>query len=273
MQFPTMAMDTVRKFVIAEDRPYDTALWPIYEDVSRLVRETQTKAAGTDKEPSINRALKQQMLTQRCKDVVKHLESNRANFLLAGADPKTSDWAIQNARLVVQYVQMKTGEKSRDESMAENVKWIADHSPGAKLVLWAHNGHVGYKGSYRFTPMGGYLRSTFGTELVNFGFAFNEGSFRAVELGKGLHDFTVGKLPEGSLDGTLGSAGIPFLAMDLRQMPKEGPVAEWLSQPRDTRSIGAVYSETTSSVQMMRPQDSYDVLLFINKTTAARANH
>ncbi len=29
-----------------------------------------------------------------------------------------------------------------DASMTANVKWILDRSPDAKIILWAHNGHV-----------------------------------------------------------------------------------------------------------------------------------
>ena len=41
------------------------------------------------------------------------------------------------------------------------------------------------------------LRDAFGKAMLNFGFAFNEGSFRAVETGKGLREFTVAPAPEG----------------------------------------------------------------------------
>jgi erythromycin esterase len=33
----------------------------------------------------------------------------------------------------------------RDQAMAENVKWlVGENYPGQKIILWAHNGHVGY---------------------------------------------------------------------------------------------------------------------------------
>jgi erythromycin esterase-like protein len=219
-------------------------------------------------------AVDEKQLTRDCKKILDHLESRRSEFVKQSV-PKDIDWAIQNSRLVLQFMQLKIGEKSRDESMAENVKWIADHSPGAKLVLWAHNAHVSYAGPSGFDPMGGYLRKRFRNELVNFGFAFNEGSFQAVEQGKSLHDFTVGPAPEGSLDRALAAAGIPLLALDLRQAPDHGPVAEWLSQSRASRSIGAIYSESNSQafLTLMRPRQNFDVILFVEKTTAARGIH
>jgi len=109
---------------------------------------------------------------------------------------------------------------------------------------------------------------------VNFGFAFNEGSFQAVEIGKGLHNFTVGPAPEGTLDRTLAAVGIPVFAVDLRQLPKEGPVAEWFKQPHSSRSIGSGYSDTLApNLWSSGPANvDFDVLLFVEKTTAARPN-
>ena len=114
----------------------------------------------------------------------------------------------------------------------------------------------------------------FGNQMVVFGFAFNQGSFQAVESGKGLRNFTVAPAPTGSLDSTLAASGIPLFALDLRNAPKNGPVADWLNQPQATRSIGAVYSEdsTGSYFANSRVTDCYDAMLFVEKTTAARKN-
>lgn len=209
-----------------------------------------------------------------CKRILEHMEAGRAGFVQA-SNAKDAEWAIQNARLVVQYMQLGTGEQSRDQSMAENVKWISDHNPGARLVLWAHNGHIGYEGVGGWHPMGDYLRKMFGSQLVNFGFAFDQGSFRAVETGKGLHEFTVARAPEGSLDQALSAAGMPVLALDLRQLPKNGPVTEWFGRPHRSRSIGAVYSDSNADayfVDIAVPH-VYDVILFVEKTTAAHGNN
>jgi erythromycin esterase-like protein len=227
----------------------------------------------TDTEPQPANNLSKDLVVRNAREVVKHLEDSRARFLEAGVTAKDLDWTAQNARLVLQYSQLTAGEKSRDESMAENVKWIADHNPGAKMALWAHNGHVQYQGPGWY-PMGEYLGKLFPGDLVNFGFVFNQGSFRAIETGKGLREFTVGGAPEGSLDQTLAAAGIPILALDLHRLPKSGPVAEWFDQPHASRSIGAVYSEDTAASYFLnaRPQDEFDTIVFVNKTSAARGN-
>ena len=205
--------------------------------------------------------------------VISHLEANRATYRSAGAVDREIDWTIQNARVVLQGLQMRAGQAGRDRSMADNIKWILDRSPNAKIVLWAHNGHVA-SGGFGFETMGQALRKMYGSSMVVMGFAFNQGSFQAMEQGKGLTNFTVAQAPAGSLDATLAATGVPIFAVDLRSAPARGPVAEWLSQPHASRTIGAVYSETTAANYFMplRARESFDVLLFVEKTTAARRN-
>ena len=206
-------------------------------------------------------------------DVVRHLETSRQAYREKGA-ARDTEWAIQNARVVLQCMRMRANQVTRDRSMADNVKWILDRSPGAKIVLWAHNGHVAAGGSPGYEPMGAALREMFGDQMVVFGFAFNQGSFQAIRPGNGLQDFTVPPAPAGSLDATLAATGIPLFALDLRQAPNSGPVAAWLSEPHRTRSIGAVYSEDSSSgyMALLTAPQSFDALLFVEKTTAARKN-
>jgi len=231
----------------------------------------QSLRSITQNDPNV---LDPRQVAEESKRVLEHLDNQRA-ILLHDSSPKDVDWTIQNARLVQQFMLLKTEEQSRDKSMAQNVEWIADHNPGAKIILWAHNGHVEYKNPPGFDPMGRYLHERFGHELVNFGFSFNEGSFRAIETGKGLHEFTVGPLGEGSFDGMLASARVPLFALDLRHVPEVGPVAQWFAAPHDMRSIGAQYGggqPESWSIGSQSWPGVFDVILFVEKTTASRGN-
>jgi len=211
------------------------------------------------------------------KDVIAHLESSRDAYRRKNATDRETDWAIQNARVVLQCMQMRGGQATRDRSMADNVKWIADHAPGAKIVLWAHNGHV-QTGGLGYQAMGSSLREMFGSQMAVFGFAFNQGSFQAVsQTSSGparLKDFTVPPAPAGNLDAMLAAAGIPLFALDLRQAPPSGPVADWWKQAHQTRSIGALYPEDSPYALMtnLKAPEAFDVLLFVAHTKAARKN-
>jgi len=206
--------------------------------------------------------------------VVRHLQESRSSYTKKGVTDRDLEWVIQNARVVVQSIQSRTTEISRDQSMADNVKWILDQNPGAKIVLWAHNGHVAASSIGGYKPMGVSLREMFPKEMVVVGFAFNQGSFQAIERDKGLRDFTVGPAPVGSLDATLAATGIPLFAVDLRQAPKNGAVETWLSQPHKSRNIGALFGDDMDNRFLMDvpASKSFDVILFVERTTAARKN-
>ena len=208
------------------------------------------------------------------KAVVRHLEESRSSYAKRGVADRDLEWTIQNARVVLQSIQMRTNEVSRDQSMADNVKWILDHNPGAKIVLWAHNGHVAASNVVGYKPMGTSLREMFPGQMVVFGFAFNQGSFQAVEQGKGLHDFTISPAPAGSLDATLAATGIPLFAIDLRKVTKNSAAETWLSQPHKSRNIGAIFSNDMDSQFLVEvpTSKSFDALLFVERTTAARKN-
>ena len=243
----------------------------IDKTVAHTGKQSLRSIAGSQESTGKNQDKKQ--VSRACGAVLEDLQAKRSVLLLS-AKAWDIDWAIQNARIVFQYMQLQTGEKSRDQSMAENVEWIADQNPGAKIVLWAHNGHVAYTAQYG--PMGAFLHRKFGKQLVTFGFSFNEGSFRAIEKGKALRDFKVGPAPDGSLDHVLASTGIPLFALDLRQLPAQGPVAKWFAEPREARSIGAVYGGGQPeewSVVTLRWPEAFDVILFVESTTVAHGNH
>ena len=182
------------------------------------------------------------------------------------AKEKTGAWAVQNARVVLQGLEMNVNMAMRDPSMARNVEWIAEQNPGAKMVLWAHNGHV--QTGQAFRSMGQELRKSFGDKMVVFGFGFNRGSFQAIKPGAGLQVHKVGPAPEGSLDAWMAEAGPGLFALDLRNAP------EALRKPLAMRSIGSMYAEEQASGYFGRyvAPAMFDALLFVENTTAARAN-
>jgi erythromycin esterase len=76
------------------------------------------------------------------------------------------------------------------------------------------------------------------------------------------------------LDRTLAAVGIPLFAVDLRQLPKQGPIAQWFSNTPKSRSVGAAYSDKLAPyLWTTDPANAqFDVLLFVAKTTAAHPN-
>jgi erythromycin esterase-like protein len=244
------------------------------EKVAHTGRKSlQSKFVGTPELANVNNDPQDKSAVDGCKEILGHLAERRSVFSPNVSETEI-DWVIQNARLVLQYAQVRSGEKSRDEIMAENIEWIANHSPASKVILWAHNGHVAYKEYPGYRPMGSYLQQVFGSKYVNFGFSFNQGSFRAFEVGKGVHVFRVGPAPSGSLDQTLAATGVPTFMLDLRKLPVRGPAADWISMPHVTRNVGAAYSEGSapSFLLSMRAKEAFDFVVFVGDTSPSLGN-
>lgn len=213
-------------------------------------------------------------------DLIVVLETNKSAYIKASSE---NEWlkVRQHAQVATQYVALARGSGSesfnvRDRSMAENVKWILEHEGAdSKIVLWAHNAHVATK-SGQLTWMGAHLREMFGPKMVVFGFSFNQGSFQSIDVSdnRGLHTFTVKPAIEDSFDRMLADAGIGLGALDLRTIPSSGVVADWFGTPKASRSIGAIFNEKlpdTTYFQKDILAKCYDVMFFVEKTSAARA--
>jgi erythromycin esterase len=163
------------------------------------------------------------------------------------------------------------GIPARDSAMAANLSWMLDrYGPDSKVVLWGHNLHIATVPPY----MGMRLRQWYGDDLRVFGFAFDRGEFRAIDVNaRGKHRaFRVGAAPEGSLDHHLGFAGHERAAFDLRALPESGPAADWFGTPRPARLVGSGFAEqyATQFWWWHRPTDMYDAVFFVAETEATR---
>jgi erythromycin esterase-like protein len=130
------------------------------------------------------------------KAVVERLESSRASYRVQMVTDREIERVIQNARIVMQHLEIQAKALTEGSAMAQNVQWILEQSPGAKMVLWGHNAQVAASG-FGSGSMGVSLRKMLGEQMVVFGF-FNRGS----------------------LEASLAGAGIPLFAIDLRAAPK-----------------------------------------------------
>lgn len=227
--------------------------------------------------------IKPSVAAKTCEKVLSHMEKARDDYVKATSE-KEADWAIQNARVVVQGMQLRAGELSsmsvRDESMAKNIGWILDHAPeGTKIVLWAHNGHVtksatildGAMGSdlETWNPMGFHLKKWYPDEMVVFGFAAGEGEYQAVTRDKGLRrENRLAPPTPDSIEGFFQKSGLPRFILDLRKAEKGSEESGWLRKPRPMRSIGAMaMDEQFGPTNIWK---SYDALIYLEHTTAAR---
>lgn len=215
----------------------------------------------------------------------------KINAKLAAA-PKGKKVSEEELRLARIHARVMTDASSaerrqdgslRDRSMADITADLvgvealrAPKGSPRKMVLWAHNGHISKVEAGGVTSMGAHLKKRFGDKYLAFGFAFDEGSFQAVDAGsedRGLMAFAVTSAGVGGLDHTLARAGIPLFALDLRSAPP-GPVLDYWTAASYSRGIGSMFTPTVPDYGFFTavPKDHFDALLFVQKTTAARSN-
>ncbi|MBK9485483.1 MAG: erythromycin esterase family protein [Chitinophagaceae bacterium] len=187
---------------------------------------------------------------------------------------KDFNWAFQNARILWQYAANHFSNPARDESMAENVKWILDENPSAKIVLWAHNGHIRKdKDGFEYKSMGEYLDKMYGKQMIAIGFATAEGTYTAVQRdGKkfiGLDSANTLLTKEGSYESFFNIAETADFILDLRNISKDQEGTGWIQEKRLFRSIGAVAMNKFQFAKI-NLISHFDMIIFIRKTSASK---
>lgn len=224
-------------------------------------------------------AVLQQLLSLQAKEV-EYLKRD-------GAVPAEEYFfAEQNARLVANaeeyYRQMFRSDVSswnlRDEHMMETlVEIIAHcrHNHGlAKVVVWAHNSHLGdaratERARHGEWNIGQLVRDAFPHQSRLVGFSTYEGSVTAAA---GWHlppqRKRVRPALEQSYERLFHEVGIPSFWIDLRS---QSPGVEALRAPRLQRAIGVVYrpeTERQSHYFTARLSDQFDAIIHFDRTRA-----
>lgn len=172
------------------------------------------------------------------------------------------EWSSRCAEILRQSWEIRNGSVAdRDRLMAENILWIADREHGAKVAVWAHNGHVERSSG----KMGKYLQDELGPGYAVVGFAFGEGVFRAKPSIGSLEvaNITASARDAAEFDGILLDVAYPLFALHLADAPKG------LDRPISMREFGGVAVNTASS-RIRNVVRAFDILIFVRESTAAR---
>ncbi|MGW2017467.1 erythromycin esterase family protein [Streptomyces sp. NPDC001927] len=213
---------------------------------------------------------------------------NRALALLErqkpGRDREKHTWMVQNARAIAQVGTEMAHDFSsaggvaeamlyRDRIMAENTVWW-QRATGDRMVLSAHNGHVGYettKPDQYPRLQGAFLRDALGRDYVSVGASFGKGSFNAHDTGapgEPIKRFTVGLPGAGDSSAeTLDRVSPRPFYLDLRTTT---PAARsWLNVHRPAWLVGTAYP-WPGNQSAVRLATAYDVLVHFPEVSAAR---
>jgi erythromycin esterase-like protein/predicted phosphoribosyltransferase len=229
-----------------------------------------------------------QVLTQ-----LVELQRKRLDYLRHDGDPAEEALfnAMQNATAVrdaeAYYRTMFRGRVAswnlRDSHMVETLEAVLAHldseqaHPGhARIVVWAHNSHVGDARATEVGADGQYtlgqlVRERHDKECRLIGFSTHRGEVTAASEWGGPAERKIVRpgLP-GSIEELLHDAqDEPFLLRMGGDHPPE--VSEVLNTVRLHRAIGVIYQPQTerhSHYFHVRPADQYDALIHIDTTTA-----
>ncbi|WP_207546575.1 erythromycin esterase family protein [Mycobacterium mantenii] len=197
-------------------------------------------------------------------------------------------YAEQNAQTVrnaeMYYRTMFSGRVSswnlRDTHMAQTlgalVKHLDRHSdvPSARIVVWAHNSHVGDARATEVwadgqLTLGQLVRQEYGEESRLIGFSTYDGTVTAAsEWGGVAERKTVRPALNGSIEELLHEAGKPSFLVSALIKPE---AADPLSAVRLGRAIGVIYrpeTERQSHYFHVRPADQFDAMIHIDSTRA-----
>ena len=276
IQFPGAAMDSVASFIGRVDSARASFVGSKYECIAPY----RNNGAVFSRSPTDYAALPQterDACNRSLQDVIDLIGANSVSYSGASSDSAYSR-ALHSARAVQQFEELASASGSssasavavRDRCMAENVQWLMRQAgPGARMMLWAHNGHVASRSGW----MGGALRTVYGADYVNLGFLFGTGSFNARGLEGGtptdLRTFNASLVPEGSLESVFMATGRPLLLFDTRLVAGGGSAAAPLAGPIGMRSIGAAFdsdNEAGSFAPSLFPSD-YQLLMHVRAAT------
>lgn len=216
------------------------------------------------------------------------LRTNTENY--SGNDGRSASdayfFATQNARLVknaeeyyrLMFSRSISSWNLRDRHMADTLEALVDHlnklNNRAKVVIWAHNSHVG---DARATEMSGrgefnigqLVRERYGDSAVNVGFMTHHGTVTAAsdwdEPGQRRR---MREGMPGSYEKLMHEVGLPAF---LLRFDRHDQLVEQLREPRLERAIGVVYrpeTERTSHYFLASLPDQFNALLHFDETRA-----
>nr|WP_250760660.1 erythromycin esterase family protein [Streptomyces sp. MSC1_001] len=189
-------------------------------------------------------------------------------------------WTVQHARNIAQTFAFATvdltdpasvtaAESLRDQAMADNVLWWQRHT-GHKMLLSAHNGHVGYLSTHPDMyprTQGAVLRDRLGRGYVAIGFSFAGGSFltKDASLEGDWKAVTVPAARPGMSEYVLDRVRYRDFYLDLRTAP--ATARDWLDHARPVYDAGSTF--TPDPLPVLALGRAYDALIHLHRVRAA----
>jgi erythromycin esterase len=112
--------------------------------------------------------------------------------------------------------------------------------------------------------MGEHLDKQLKDKYVNIGFAFHNGNYTAWGPKK-LGTYKAQSSYAGTYEYYFKAINEPIFALDLRNIPKDNPAAQWLLKQLEFRHIGSTKMESDFSKTDLTKD--FDIVIFINNSS------
>ena len=220
--------------------------------VAEQLRELDQRAAAFRGDPEAEEAL---FAAHQNARVVRTAEEYYRSMYLPGV----STWNLRDRAMV--------------QTLATLVQRMTARGEPGKVVVWAHNSHVGdaratHMGEEGEVNLGQLSRERWGRSAFLVGFTTHTGTVRAASEWGGPPELKrVRPALPGSYELLFHQAGIPAFLLPLR----EGGAAEALRRPRLERAIGVIYlpqTERQSHYFHARLASQFDAVIHYDTTRA-----
>jgi protein-L-isoaspartate(D-aspartate) O-methyltransferase len=166
--------------------------------------------------------------------------------------------AVQNARLIanaeeyyrVMYYGSRSSWNLRDKYMFETLKTLREHYwPDNKVVVWAHNSHVGDASATEMASRGEFnigslCRKAFGKDMYSIGFGTDNGTVAAASDWDGPMEVkSLRPAMDRSYERLFHETTLPGFSLGLRDATDS--LRDELLRPRLERAVGVIYRPET----------------------------
>jgi len=234
---------------------------------------------------------------QKMDALEKYLSDQQSKLTVNGtADYEFARQCIEVLRQKLNYFRMAdfAGAYSfRDSSMTNNINWIREINGNGKIMLWAHNGHIGkgsFSGDFKTGNwMGTHLQKKYGVKYFNIGFCFNEGGFvahspKSTNVFYLAYSFTKSIFKEepwlinknyvkphkkSTLTNTFSHLQTPTFFLDFKDLEKEPNIRDFVNKEYPHYEAGSVFIREKSAIWSLNLYPLFDAIIYVDKVAAA----
>jgi erythromycin esterase len=289
MQDATSCVIWLDKYLSKYITNFDKSLLPEKIEENKIaLRELDDKALDEMQERNLNKL--KQLEDYVLKNKIELFKKDSTDFKFA-----TQTIAVLRQKLnYFRKQDFNTAYSYRDSSMTQNIKWIRESNNNGKIMLWAHNGHIG-KGSFSddFKSgnwMGTHLNKLYGQKYYNIGFSFSEGGFVAqsppsTNLFYLMYSFTksifkdepwalsnnyVKPHKKSYLTNAFSQLETPIFYIDFKDIAPYKSLKDFINKEYEHYEAGAVYINEKSALWSTNLYEYFDALIYVDKTKPAQ---